>query len=279
MIFSAFAVLVGALFFFTPAVLAHEAEVAQAAPTFGEYLLQNEEKLATQTTLFATALVVILLILTALIKNETEMQKRLLFWPMVVAILLNTIFISGMTIYANTSSFTGGPVHWHAAFELYGCGKRIELIDPVGFSNKIGTPVLHEHNDNWIHLEGVPLKKSDAVLHEFLEVTNIKFTDEEFAVPTDDGVVSFKTGDKCDDEAGHPQAFLYTFKKVGAKLYEVTQRKFQNAEELHNYLIAPTGNLPGGDCIILEFDTHKDKTDKLCKVYEAAKGRGELKGI
>ena len=70
-----------------------------------------------------------------------------------LTLTLSTGILIGSTIYLNTNSDSGGPVHWHADIEFWACGNEIELRDPTGFSNKIGTGTLHEHDDHRIHLD------------------------------------------------------------------------------------------------------------------------------
>lgn len=245
--------------------------------SFLNQVVLNVEHYSLQATLWSTAIVVLLLIVAALIKEETETQKKLLFWPMTAVILLNTIFISGITIYLNVKSFTKGPVHWHAAFEMHGCDQEINLIDPKGFSNKIGSPTLHEHNDNWIHLEGVPFTEEDASVGKFLNNVGINMTEEEMTIPTNSGTARFKNGDQCNGSAGQVQAYVYSFEQTAGRHYIYTQRKFATIDEFKHYVIKHTGNIPPGDCLIMEFGQPKEKTDKLCKIYRAAQERGEVK--
>src|SRR5690349_16520906 len=109
-----------------------------------------------------TLLIVILVIVSMVVeRRKTKKAERLklpLFAAIVVVVLGTTLTISGGTIYLNVNSATGGPVHWHADFEIWGCNNELELRDPHGFlSNKIGTATYHEHDDKRIHVEGVPI--------------------------------------------------------------------------------------------------------------------------
>jgi len=42
--------------------------------------------------------------------------KKILFAAIVIPVVAATIFLAGSTIYLNSVSSSGGPVHWHADF-------------------------------------------------------------------------------------------------------------------------------------------------------------------
>lgn len=215
-------------------------------------------------------LIVLLVAIAILFKNKAEWFKLSLFIAITLIILTNTIYLTGSTIYLNQVSVTGGPVHYHADFEIFKCGQKIELEDPEGLSNKIGTEVIHEHNDDRIHIEGVLLDKHQASINHFFENIGGKLTNIKLIVPTNDGIITLENGDLCPD--GKPatlKAFVYQTKDG---VY--TQSRLSDPK---NYIISPHSNVPPGDCIILDFDSvNKTGTDKLCQSYKVAK---ELKKI
>ncbi len=211
-----------------------------------------------------------------------------------ISVLFPTILMSGSTIYLNTISDSGGPVHWHTDIEFWVCDQEIELRDPTGFlSNKIGTSTFHEHNDKRIHLEGVVIEKDyDASLEKFLAVTGGEITDSKLVIPTEDSIFendvdgdkntgdqdlvkSFLTrdadqratltvnnGDSCSNNGyAEVQAFLYTFNKDNDTY---SQRKLDSPK---NYTMRDESVVPPGDCLIVEFGVVKDHTDKLCEQY------------
>src|SRR3990172_8278827 len=104
-----------------------------------------------------TAVLVTFIFLIVFLTKNRESLKKYFFLAIAVPVTFTTIFLVGATLYVNQVSSTGGPVHWHADFEIYDCGQKIDLVDPTGLSNKIGTATLHEHNDNRVHVEGVVL--------------------------------------------------------------------------------------------------------------------------
>jgi hypothetical protein len=204
-------------------------------------------------------------------KHLSAAAKKTLFLGVVASALVPTLVMAGTTIYLNVISSSQGPVHWHADFEVYACGKELNLKDPQGLSNKIGTATLHEHNDKRIHLEGVVLQHSDASLGEFFHVVGGNLTSTGFSFPTNEGISSYQNGDACPTGSGEAQVFVY--RTDGDQYY--SQEKVSDPAK---YIISPESNVPAGDCVIIEFDTPKSRTDKLCRSYKVAKEIGKLKG-
>ena len=100
--------------------------------------------------------VLIVLIVIAMIPGDrSELFKKIIFTLMVIVVVGPTAYFIVTTISINLTSETGGPVHWHADFKIFACGEELSSPAPVGLSNKIGTPLFHEHGDRRIHVEGV----------------------------------------------------------------------------------------------------------------------------
>lgn len=227
--------------------------------------------------------------------KKNDIYKKPLFFAIAATMILPTILLMGSTIYINTVSESKGPVHWHTDIEFWVCGQEIELRGPTGFlSNKIGTSTYHEHDDKRIHLEGVVIEKSyDASLEKFMDVTagdidvdrlviatdkerfieddidgdvprGSEETVREFLVNDSEGLptVSVQNGDSCGtDEPGEVQAFVYEF-NIDDNTY--TQTKLDDPK---TYLMRDESVVPPGDCLIVEFDSAKDTTDRLCKQF------------
>jgi len=230
---------------------------------------------AMSVIMITSILVTALVILAIISKRKLHNHKRMLFLLMVIPIIAATLYTAGTTIYLNQISLTKGPVHWHADFEIWNCGEKVDLLDPSGLSNRFGTPVFHEHNDFRIHVEGVVVKEEDVSLENFFKVVGGKLTKDSLVVPTNDGEVYVRDGDLCQGKPGTVQVFAYEItnpQEQGSWIY--TQRK---VEDYAPY-ISPYAHVPPGDCIIIEFDQEKEKTDKICATYQAAINRGELHG-
>jgi hypothetical protein len=221
-------------------------------------------------------IVIFTIIAIATQKRLKEKSKWVIFLAIAIPTLIATLFSAGTTIYLNQISVTKGPVHWHVDFEIWNCGESINLEDPIGLTNRIGTPVLHEHNDFRVHVEGVLLKTGDASLGTFFDVIGGSLSKEEIVVPTNEGLVTLYNGMECDGVSAELQVFVYSInnsEKTNEWVY--TQKKVEN---FSTYTTSPYSNVPPGDCVIIEFDKPKEKTDKMCTTYQVAEQRGVLSG-
>lgn len=221
--------------------------------------------------IFGSVSLMVLATIALKIKNLSEENKKLLFIAIVSVTLIPTIVMSASTVYLNVTSSSGGPVHWHADLEIWNCGKEVDLLDPKGLSNKIGTPTFHEHNDKRIHLEGIVFTPRDASLGNFFHVIGGKLSADSFFVPTNSGLTSAKNGDSCGGRSGEVQVFVYKTNKDNTYIQ-------QKLSEPQNYVISPFSGVPQGDCIIVEFDEPKTRTDKMCRSYKVAEEIGKVKG-
>jgi len=199
--------------------------------------------------------------------NRTE--KKVVFILIAFPVAAATLYLAADTVYLNISSESGGPVHWHADYEIWVCDKKLDLIDPTGFENRIGSPVFHEHNDDRIHVEGVLVRVRDANLESYFEIIGGKLSDSGLSYPTDSGTVSANNGDLCNDKPGKLQAFVY--KTSGNRYHQ------QKIADFPHYVLSPYSQVPPGDCIIIEFGEEKNKSDKICETYTIAISKGDLK--
>ena len=198
--------------------------------------------------------------------------KKWMFIGILIPILLASIFIIFQTIYINLISVTNGPIHWHADIEIYACNERLDLVNPMGFSNKVGTNLFHEHADDRIHIEGAVFDYEDITLHKFFEVIGGELASEKLMLHTENkGIAEFNNGDTCSNgEKGSLQGFLYKTDEA-TKTYH--QEKIENFED---YVISPYGLVPPGDCIVIEFGSIKEKTENICETYRIARDGGEI---
>lgn len=238
-----------------------------------------DEKLRSDSLLFlfvGSLIISITAILSILLKNRIGDYKRFLFLLIIIPIILVSSYLVYATLYLNINSETKGPVHWHADFEIWNCGKKVDLINPEGFSNRVGTSVFHEHGDNRIHVEGVVIDEDLVDLHNFFKVLGGKLTSEELIVWTNVGLLELRNGNLCNEKEGKLQAFLYKIKNPESKgnwVYE--QIKLENFE---NYVLSAYSNVPPGDCIIIEFDEEKGYTKNICETYKITIQKGDLVG-
>lgn len=225
---------------------------------------------AVEIVIGGSILLVALLAFSLLKKEKTEGERFFLFWSLAIVIIFVTSFLILTTVQENLTSVTGGPVHWHADFEIYVCGEEVDLKDPTGLANRIGSPVLHEHGDNRIHVEGTVSKLQDASLSGYFEIIGGQLTKGYIIVPTNQGLVEARNGSSCPDgAAGNLQVFLY---KTEGKT--VIQEKLT---DFPNYVLSAHSIVPPGDCIIIEFTPEiKNRTDNICTFYQIAIEKGEL---
>ena len=230
----------------------------------------------TSPIIFISILFITIFTIIALFTQNHQNHKLGLLLGIVIPIVIASVFVVYTTVYTNAISETKGPVHWHADFEIYNCGEFVDLIKPKGLSNRIGTPLFHEHNDNRIHVEGVVVNKKDVDMHSFFEVIGGELTNEKFGAPTDNGYVEINNGDLCNNVQVKWQAFLFKVTNPEAEKGDwiYTQQKLYNFED---YVLSPYSYIPPGDCLILEFGDEKEKTEHLCETYEIAIRKNEFK--
>lgn len=256
---------------------AHEEDVmaVEEAPRIDD----NIASTTITAIVLGSAVIVVLVAVSLLLREKSERAKKALFAGIAIPVVLVTAYTAGGTVYLNLISETGGPVHWHADFEIWNCGERVELVDPEGLENRIGSPVFHEHGDQRIHIEGVVVEGSHVDLHSFFEVIGGELTDTSLTVPTNHGAMTLQDGDLCNGREAHLQAFLYRVTNAYPSQrtgFMVEQVKLDDFAE---YVPAPYGNVPPGDCIIIELDEEKERTDRICETYTIAIRNGDAEVI
>lgn len=259
------------VFFVTPAVMAH-GEEAVSEMSIEDVILEN----SLSAIAIGSAITTVSTLVAILHKTKNENVKIVMFVAITVPVIAATLFVAGGTVYSNMSSFTGGPVHWHADFEVWKCDDRVDIVDPTGITNRVGSPTLHEHNDNRIHVEGVVIDRSDVSLHSFFETIGGAMDDSSIVIPTDDGIVSMFDGEDCGGQESMFQIFVYrVLNPDDLKNWEYVQEKI--VEEPSEYVLSPFSTIPPGDCIIIELGEEKEKTDRICETMRVSIDRGELR--
>jgi hypothetical protein len=224
---------------------------------------------------WAIILLTILIVISIVRKEMTETFKRNIFVAIVLVVMLPTIYFAVTTVWLNITSETGGPVHWHADFGIYVCGDEIPPPIPKGLSNKTGTPVIHEHEDRRLHVEGVLARIRDASLSEFFRVQGGELSGNSFTIPTGDSFVTIENGDTCSNgRVGSWQAFVYKVDDIESEALTARQSKLTDYTD---YILSPHVLVPPGDCIIFEFGPEKTRTDKICDFYQIEANKGGLK--
>ncbi len=220
-----------------PSALAHGPEaigVEQAAIEAGVWTA-----LGLSAVVIAVAVLLALFALPRLSARAQRAAKPLLYAVLFIAAVGGTLYAGGVTVWLNQQSPFGGPVHWHADFEVWACGEQWELADPTGLENRIGSAAIHEHGDNRIHIEGVLLSAEEAELSAFFEKVGGELTESSFRMPTTDGMRELENGALCDGRPGQWTVF------VNGEL----------EPEHGEHVLAPHTTVPPGDRIKLVFDS------------------------
>lgn len=210
-----------ALLLIMPAVFAHESQATSAVDVL----------------LYASFMAGVA-VLASLVFKPSRLEKKILFLAIVVPLVAASLYLAFVTVYTNVTSITGGPVHWHADYEIWICGEEVDLVDPEGIENRVGTPVVHEHGDNRIHVEGVLTKMEEASIGHYFESVGGSFTKTSITVPTNSGLVSKKNGDPCNGKAGTLKMYV----------------NGQLTSSMDEYVIGPYPDVPPGDFIKFVFD-------------------------
>jgi len=254
---------------------AHEEDTASETVS-----LEESIKETTMNLIFiAAAILAVLTFLSTVYIKKIEKKpvlKTFIFSAIVFVVVGVTLYAAGSTIYLNVISETKGPVHWHADFEVWNCGEKLDLANPSGLANRIGSTTFHEHGDDRIHMEGVVVKIRDVSLHNFFHVVGATLEQKSMKFPTESGVVEVTNGNSCNGAAGEMQVFVYKINNPGERKNWVYEQI--KLEDIEGYVLSAHSNVPAGDCIIIEFDQAKDSTDKICETYKIARDKGELRG-
>ncbi|MBX4196801.1 hypothetical protein KW805_04400 [Candidatus Pacearchaeota archaeon] len=204
----------------------------------------------------AASVLLVITVIISLFKKDSfsPNQKRTMFWIMVIPTVLASLYLAGHTVYQNVTSETKGPVHWHADYEVIVCGEKLELVQAHFPNNKIGSPLIHSHNDGRIHIEGVVSSLDTISLGNYFSTIGGSLTSSQVSYPTESGFRAVSNGDSC----GNNPATL--------KVY-VDGKKIDNPQE---YVPYPSSLVPPGDCIIILFDdSNASTTSLLCDSWAA----------
>jgi hypothetical protein len=196
---------------------------------------------------YVSILFFLLVAYAVLKKKQSKHEKHILFWSIVVILGSATLYLAAYTLTTTLLSVTNGPVHWHADFEIWICGEKQLLPESKGLSGKIGSSLLHHHNDYRIHIEGAVMDYEDIMLAQFFQDIGGSLAQNYIGIPQEDGSVAYwQNGDSC------PSG-----EKGTLRLY--VQRGFseewEEAGEIPSYIISPYADVPPGDRLKLVFGT------------------------
>lgn len=246
-----FALTIFCLLLFSALGVAHGEEAMEDAAMEEEHLDEPASYLPFDPFALAIGGFGIILLLSiisiAFESRLSNFHKKTIFALVAIIVVGVTLYAGGTTVYLNLISDSGGPVHWHADFEIWNCGEKIDTMkQSEGLSNFVGSPVLHYHNDYRIHVEGIVVKKNDASLGAFFDAVGGKFSSDSLTVPLQGNeFLTVKNGDLCNGKPGKLSVVVNGEKNV----------------ELNRYVLAPffetriTGGK--GDFIKIVFDSEE----------------------
>ncbi len=197
---------------------------------------------------YSLIIVLVLVTLSVIFRNRlTEGRKKAFFILILIPVIFSTVYLAASRVYLNLASESGGPVHWHADFEIWVCGEKVLLKEPAFLESMVGTPVLHHHNEGAdlngtyrIHVEGVVAKKSEVNLQHFFEAIGDYLHSDSIGIFLKDGTQKrWTNGDACPNTG-----------KPGTLKVFVNGKQIDNAPE---YVISPYTQVPPGDFIKIVF--------------------------
>jgi len=103
-------------------------------------------------------------------------------------------FIFFLFTTEKVESYSGGQVHWHSRINVFICGNKFAMPNPFG-NQHLGSPLLHTHDDQLIHIEGTVWNPEDITVGKYMEVIGLNFKDGE--------LIDKENGDLCGDESGN----------------------------------------------------------------------------
>lgn len=215
--------------------IAHEAVETSPSNSIESVLgVPDPMKIVLVSSFLIAFLVVLSLAVGKRLKNK---DKKIIFALMSIPIVLTTLYLVGVTFLLNSISATNGPVHWHADIEVWACGDKYHFTHSTGLDNKVGEPLMHLHDDDRIHAEGVVVKMEDVELGSFFGAVGGSFHANSLEMPAMQGMKKWSNGDLCNSRPG--------------KLYMFVNGHAENLME--EYVISPYFNIPPGDRIKIVF--------------------------
>ncbi|MEK6867760.1 MAG: hypothetical protein AABX98_02965, partial [Nanoarchaeota archaeon] len=180
-------------------------------------------------------------------KKQSKQEKYILFWSMVLILSIATLYLAAYTLTVTLLSVTNGPVHWHADFEVWICGEKQFIPESTGLSGKIGSSLLHHHNDYRIHIEGAVMDYEDIMLAQFFQDIGGSLGQNYIGISQEDGSVAYwQNGDYCPDGK---EGMLRLYVQRGFS------EEWQEVAEIPSYIIGPYADVPPGDRLKLVFGT------------------------
>lgn len=230
---------IGLLLFALLAVFASAAFAHQTDFPHDEAILNPGSGLS-ETMAAAFGLILAIGVASAVLGEKLgRLGKKAAFAAIVAISGIATLYLVASVVALFTSSATGGPVHWHADFEVWACGDKISLKQAGGWTTRVGPLLLHHHGDDRMHVEGIVRELQDVSLKEFFKAIGGGFTRGELLLIDSQGLLRhWNNGEACPDGSAGTLKMLVNGKPNS---------------EFGNYVIAPYADVPPGDVIKIVF--------------------------
>jgi len=123
-----------------------------------------------------------------------------------------------------------------------------------------------------MHVEGVVLDTKDVSLENFFATIGGNLTETSFSIPTQSGIREISNGVPCGNTpSGVWQVFVYRQDPNNPTVFR--QEKLMSYTD---FVLSPHENIPPGDCIIMEYDAIKERTEHLCTFYQIDADKGTI---
>jgi len=129
---------------------------------------------------------------------ERKQSQKNYLWIGISITILVVFAVGVMWMLKNKpETYTDREVHWHATFELEICGERMDLPCKKVGSGQVhgksfcGMVLMHHHDDNTMHIEGLIQNKEDIFLGNFFDEIGVPFAK--------DRILEYRNGDECPD--------------------------------------------------------------------------------
>jgi hypothetical protein len=128
-------------------------------------------------------------------------------WIYAIIGVVVVVVIGGLIVFSQPSpstvggiTFPTGVVHWHAFPSVEICGQDVLLPVPNPGQGHLGSPLLHTHDDRWIHVEGAVNSPNDITLGKYFDFIGVNFSSTQLMDKTN--------GDLCNGVPGQVQLFI-----------------------------------------------------------------------
>ncbi|MDO8660279.1 MAG: hypothetical protein Q7K43_00170 [Candidatus Woesearchaeota archaeon] len=149
-------------------------------------------------------------------------KKKILHYTIGIIVLLLIGWLVFRAIKVEPP-YTQGQVHWHAKLVMEACGKSLDLPRVPAGKSHLGTGLLHNHDDNIIHVEGQVIKQSEITLGKFMDSIRVPFSDTQ--------LFNFKTGTNCPNSTSPSIIRMFVNNKSSTEFRDYIIQPAEDAEQ------------------------------------------------